>query len=47
MAAALGNVVTDLKRVRVLNIELGKLAPNSYRTIEGKELQTFLGSLGL
>ena len=47
MAAALGNVVTSLKRVRVLNINLGSLPPNAHQVIKGDELQEFLGALGL
>ncbi len=47
MATACFADVKDLQRVRVMNISLGKLAPNSYRKIEGDELNTFLRSLGL
>jgi pseudouridine synthase len=47
MVVALFNEVTDLERVRVLNIKLGDLATGAYRAIEGKELDTFLKSLGL
>jgi 23S rRNA pseudouridine2604 synthase len=47
MVDALHNVTVDLKRVRILNIELGKLKPGEYRAIEGKELETFLKKLGL
>ena len=47
MCAALGNDVEDLKRVRVMNVELGDLKSGEYRRIEGEELKTFLGSLGL
>ena len=45
MCAALGYQVKDLKRVRIMNIELGKLKPNQYRKIEGAELAAFLGEL--
>lgn len=45
MCAALGYQVQALKRVRIMNIELGKLKPNQYRKIEGKELQRFLQDL--
>lgn len=47
MCAALGYQVQTLKRVRIMNIELGKLKPNQYRKIEGQELKTFLKKLGL
>ncbi len=45
MVSALFNEVKTLKRVRVMNIRLGTLAPNTYRPIEGKELELFLESL--
>lgn len=47
MCAALGYQVQSLTRVRIVNIELGKLKPNQYRKITGEELQTFLKKLGL
>lgn len=47
MCAALGYQVQTLKRVRVLNIKLGKLKPNQYRKIAGDELSQFLNKLGL
>lgn len=47
MCAALGYQVQNLKRVRIMNIELGNLKPNQYRKIAGEELDTFLKSLGL
>lgn len=47
MCDALFQEVSDLKRVRIMNIELGKLAPNSHRNIIGEELQKFLQSLDL
>lgn len=47
MCAALGYQVQTLKRVRVVNIELGKLKPNQFRKITGEELQIFLNKLGL
>lgn len=47
MCAALGFQVESLKRVRIMNIELGKLKPNQYRKIEGKELRELLRGLGL
>ena len=47
MCANLFSEVKSLKRIRIMNIELGKLAPNSYREIKGEELQTFLKALAL
>lgn len=47
MVVALRNDVESLKRVRVMNIRLGKLRPGQIRQIEGEELATFLKSLGL
>ena len=41
------NEVSDLERVRVLNIELGKLKSGAHRAIEGEELAEFLKTLGL
>ena len=47
MVAALHNEVTDLQRVRIMNIQLGTIPVNSYRPIEEEELDEFLASLGL
>ncbi len=47
MTEALGVSVVSLKRLRVMNIKLGNLKPNTAREITGKELQTFIKSLGL
>jgi 23S rRNA pseudouridine2604 synthase len=47
MCSALFAEVKDLKRVRIMNISLGALAPNSYREIKGEELKIFLKSLAL
>lgn len=47
MCDALFQEVADLKRIRIMNIELGKLAVGSHRDIIGEELQTFLHSLEL
>jgi 23S rRNA pseudouridine2604 synthase len=47
MCAALGYQVQSLKRVRIMNITLGKLKPNQYRKIAGDELQQFLKRLDL
>lgn len=42
MCANLFQEVTNLKRTRIMNIELGNLKPNGFREIKGKELTTFL-----
>ncbi|HVM73280.1 MAG TPA: pseudouridine synthase [Candidatus Paceibacterota bacterium] len=47
MLVALFNEVVTLKRVSIMNIKLEKLAPGSWRKIEGKELEDFLKSLDL
>lgn len=45
MCAALGYQVQGLKRIRIANIELGKLKPNQFRHIKGKELHSLLNTL--
>lgn len=47
MCAFLDYAVTDLKRVRILNIKLQGLKSGQYRKIEGKELADFLKNIGL
>jgi pseudouridine synthase len=47
MVVALHNDVVDLRRVRVANIQLGRLREGDWRPIEDEELHDFLGSLGL
>jgi 16S rRNA U516 pseudouridylate synthase RsuA-like enzyme len=47
MVVAMHNEVKDLKRTKVMNITLGKLAPGAYRRLDDKELGIFLTSLGL
>lgn len=47
MCVAVFQEVADLKRIRIMNIKLGKLAPGAYRPIEGKELENFLSALEL
>ena len=47
MCDALGFVVKDLQRIRIMNIGLKDLKPNQCREIKGKELETFLKGLGL
>jgi len=46
MCTALGYEVRDLKRIRVMNIELGNLKEGHYRIISGKEREEFLLKLG-
>lgn len=38
MCKALGYEVTHLKRIRIMNVELGKLIPGKYRELVGEEL---------
>ena len=47
MTEALGVSVRNLKRTRIMNINLSKLKQNSGREITGKELKEFLANLGL
>lgn len=47
MCSALFQQVRDLKRVRIMNIVLGKLPSGTFRPIEGQELTVFLKSLSL
>jgi len=47
MCVALHNEVKDLKRLKIMNIELGDLSSGSHRAIGGEELTTFLKALGL
>ncbi len=47
MCVALFQEVEDLRRIRIMNIELGKLMPGKHREIKGEELNTFLKSLDL
>ena len=42
MCASFNQEVRELKRVRIMNIELGNLHPNTYREIKGKDLEDFL-----
>ncbi|MFA6094408.1 MAG: pseudouridine synthase [Candidatus Paceibacterota bacterium] len=39
--------VKDIECTRIINIKLGKLAPNSHRVIKDAELEEFLKNLGL
>lgn len=47
MCEALHHKVIDLKRIRVMNVELNKLNEGEYREIKGVELDTLLKSLQL
>lgn len=47
MCAALGYQVLSLKRVRIMNVELGNLKPNQFRKITGAELKELMTTLGL
>jgi pseudouridine synthase len=47
MCSALFQEVADLKRIRIMNIKLDNLKPSSLREIKGKELETFLKSVGI
>ncbi|MFZ2621360.1 MAG: pseudouridine synthase [Minisyncoccia bacterium] len=47
MTEKLGYTVRDLQRIRVQNIELGRLPLNSHREIVGIEQEKFLKSIGL
>ena len=39
--------IESLKRTQIMNVTLGKIAPNEFRRIEGEELTGFLRALGL
>jgi 23S rRNA pseudouridine2604 synthase len=45
MCAALGYVVRDIKRTRIMNVKLGSLRSGGFRILTGAELETFLSSL--
>jgi len=45
MCEVLGEKVVELKRVRIMNIKIGRLYPNKFREITGKELKNFLNFL--
>lgn len=47
MTEKLGFTVRDLQRIRIQNIELGKIPINTYREIKGPEKDEFLKSIGL
>ncbi|HOW60402.1 MAG TPA: pseudouridine synthase [Candidatus Moranbacteria bacterium] len=45
MCDNLGWGITDLRRIRIMNIKLGNLGLGHYRKIQGKELEEFLKKL--
>ncbi len=47
MCEALHQEVKELKRIRVMNIQIGALKPGEYREIKGQELKDFLSVLKL
>lgn len=47
MWKAVGYEVISLKRIRVINVELGMLMPGEWREIKGKELEELYQSVGL
>jgi len=47
MCQVLGYEAVDLKRIRILNIQLGDLHSGQLRKIGGHELEKFLGQLGM
>ena len=47
MCKAIGYEVKSLKRVRIMNILLGNIAPGKYREIQGEELEKLYADCGL
>ena len=47
MCQACGYEVRQLKRVRVMNIELENLAPGKYREVQGRELERLYRDAGM
>jgi len=47
MVVALFNEVTNLERIRIMNIRLERLRQGEHRVIEGEELETFLKGIGI
>jgi 23S rRNA pseudouridine2604 synthase len=47
MCEVMHNQVLELMRTRIMNIKLGNMAPNSFRKIEGEELETLKKALHL
>ena len=46
MCKAVGNEVKKLKRIRVLNVELGAMKPGEQRIISGEELEELYSTAG-
>ena len=47
MCEALHHNVIDLKRIRIMNIELGKISLGEYREIKDDKLKEFSRLLGI
>ena len=47
MCKTVGYEVTHLKRVRIMNVQLGSLLPGKYREVKGKELEELYRSVGM
>ncbi|MDP1690288.1 MAG: pseudouridine synthase [bacterium] len=47
MVGAMHNTVVELERTRIVNVRLDNLASGTWRPIEGEELKTFLGQIGM
>ena len=45
MCSVLFQEISDLKRIRIMNIELGNLKSGQFREIKGKELEKFLSNI--
>jgi len=45
MCEALGANVTHLRRIRIMNLRLGRLQPGQWRELTDRELEELLGSL--
>jgi len=47
MCTNIGFEVTDLKRIRMMNVRIGNLGTGKKREVVGEELNNFLGALGI
>jgi 23S rRNA pseudouridine2604 synthase len=47
MVTALGYEVSDLERIRIMNVEIGGLKVGQFRKLAGSELAGFLSGIGL
>jgi 23S rRNA pseudouridine2604 synthase len=47
MTESIGPHVVDLKRIRIMSIQLGYQSPNTLRKLKGEELERFLKELGV